>query len=687
MVSSNTIDYSVVETYLREALLLQGKLEALVNEKKNVVQRVENAKMWLQKQPEYIKFLQHLQDIYHQKNIGAFSELLSYFVKDVLNKDKEIVLESYVLRNLPALKIEARNNGQPESILEGNGGSIANIVSTGLRLIALSRMTNRRFILLDEPDCWLKNDHIPVFAKIIGEISQKLNIQTVIISHHHWSYFKEYGRVIELKTNGVHLTTEIVHDTAIPAGTPDDVIKTIVMRRFMSHYDTQYHLHPHLTTIIGENDIGKSVLATALKSMAYADSSDSYIMHHENEAQVLLELSDNRQLLWQRFRVTNQDNPQKVKFSFFKDGAKVTDAYSAHEVPLFISKELNISTLEDIDVHIGNQKQPVFLLSSDVKPSEKAKILSLGKDSLIIQKMMEHLKSKKTKNKNIADEGERQYNLIERQISVLENIETTVTQLEDLKTEAFYLSNQEKQIGELIRALEIIEPLEQAAQVSKVENFNIEDPILRNVDDLLDSINNLDYYSQTSSISKVDFDINEIDLKDTSEISQLINNISKIEILANMSIVENDIEEISLHDTLEIAQLISNITKVEHLATLETVKDDIENIDFNDLYNTKELNNAISLISKSEKASQLNLIDINIETPVLESADELINLIKELEDQQNIINKLANEQIKLDTMKASIEKQVEQFIEQHGATCPTCLQHINKEHILGNEHA
>lgn len=646
-------DYSVVETYLKEALLLQGKLESLTTEKKVVIDRVEKAKIWLQKQPDYIKFLQHLQNLLNQKNIGAFSELLSYFVRDVLQKDKDIVLEAYVSRGLPALKIEASNNGNRESILEGNGGSIANIVSTGLRLIALSRMSNRKFIMLDEPDCWLKPDHIPLFARIIGEISQKLNIQTIIISHHHWKYFKDYGRVIELKTDGVHLTTEIIHDTPIPENAPTDVIKTVILRRFMSHYETKYELHPHLTVIIGENDLGKSVITTAFKALSYADSSDSYIMHNENEAQTLLELSDERVLMWQRFRETNQDNPQKVKFTFYKDGQKVTDAYSAHDVPDFIAKELNISTLEDIDVHIGNQKQPVFLLSSDIKPSEKAKILSLGKESLIIQKMMENLKTKKSRNKNTVDDGQEQYVLIQKQIAVLENIETVVEVLEDLKTEAFYLNKQSLQINELSTVLDILKPAEQISKIEKIDDYHIVEPDLKPVDDLQQLIHNL-------------------------RVTSLINDIEPI---------YHDLAEITLHDTSTLSKVVNELAVLEKIADIAPIENNIIDVDSNDMHNTKELQNAITLISRLKKINSIEPIDYNIEAPELLNLDELSSIIKQLKEQQLIEAKFRKEQDRLEKLQDDLETKVEQFIKKNGSLCPTCRQHVDKEHILGLDHA
>lgn len=646
-------DYNVVETYLKEALLLQGRLESLTTEKQVVIDKVEKAKIWLQKQPDYLKFLQHLQNLLNQKNIGAFSELLSYFVRDVLQKDKDIVLEAYISRGLPALKIEASNNGNRESILEGNGGSIANIVSTGLRLIALSRMSNRKFIMLDEPDCWLKPDHIPLFARIIGEISKKLNIQTVIISHHHWKYFKDYGRVIELKTDGVHLTTEIIHDTPIPENTPNDTIKTVILRRFMSHYETKYELHPHLTVIIGENDLGKSVITTAFKALSYADSSDSYIMHNENEAQTLLELNDNRVLMWQRFRETTQDNPQKVKFTFFKDGQKVTDAYSAHDVPDFIARELNISTLEDIDVHIGNQKQPVFLLSSDIKPSEKAKILSLGKESLIIQKMMENLKSKKSKNKHAVDDGQERYVIIQKEIAVLEDIETVVEVLEDLKTETFYLNKQSAQIEDLSNVLSILKPAQQISEIEPINNENISEPDLKPVDDL----------------------------------SQLIRTLTVTSLINDIDLIDNNISDIVLHDTTTITKIIDDLSVLEKISSINTIDNNIVDVDPSQMHNTKEISKAIVLISQLEKINVIEPIIYDIDQPELYNLDELSSIIKQLKEQQLIEAKFRKEQDRLEKLQEDLEKKVDDFIKKNGSLCPTCKQHVDREHILGLDHA
>lgn len=653
MVTQDIADYTVVEKYLKEALLLQGQLQALNDEKRTVIERVEKAKKWLQKQPEYKGFLENLQNILQQKNVGAFSELLSYFVKDVLQKDKDIVFELYTYHNLPALKIEASNNGNRESIIEGNGGSIANIVSTGLRLIALSRMTNRKFIVLDEPDCWLKPEHVPLFAKIIGEISAKLKIQTIIISHHSWQYFKDYGRVIELKLDGPHLTTSIVSDTPYTVNEQDDILSSIRMRRFMSHYDTCYDLHPVLTCIIGDNDIGKSVVSTALKAVNYGDSSDSYIMHHENEAQVIISTSKKKDILWRRFRETTIENPQKVKYTLYDNSQELQSQYISNDVPLFISEILNISTVEDIDIHIGNQKQPVFLLSSDVKPQERAKILSLGKDSLIIQKMMEYLKTTTKKHKQTEKEGEERFNIIERQITALNNIDTLVNDLEEAKTEAFYLTKQAEQISELDRAIQLLSPARAMANIELITDFIISEPIIHDTESLQNLTDNLIFNTQVSQLGTITYDVTDIELHNFEQLSLLVKELSYVSQIAKISMIDSNLDNLILED----------------------------------IKNTKEIEKAIILLNKASKENQLTLIDPTIEAPQYENIDDLIALIQQLENQKKLENDLQEKNKQLAQKKIQIEKQTEAFINMNDHICPTCLQHIDKKHILGITHA
>ena len=92
------------------------------------------------------------------------------------------------------------------------------------------------------------------------------------------------------------------------------------------------------------------------------------------------------------------------------------------------------------------QKTPVFLLGSDVKPQERAKILSLGRESLIIQKMMENLKTKTKTLKSSLKEDESRYFNITRSLNVLDNIENQHDKLSSLKKSFIEYKNKQIQL-------------------------------------------------------------------------------------------------------------------------------------------------------------------------------------------------------------------------------------------------
>src|SRR5207249_4930964 len=87
-------------------------------------------------------------------------------------------------------------NGQPEDIMKGQGGSVANILSVGLRMFGLTTLDpadHRRFLVLDEQDCWLRPDLVPRLVKIVYDASKALGFQVLMISHHDFSAFQQYA--------------------------------------------------------------------------------------------------------------------------------------------------------------------------------------------------------------------------------------------------------------------------------------------------------------------------------------------------------------------------------------------------------------------------------------------------------------------------------------------------------------
>lgn len=632
---------------LRIANILKGQNENIQTEKDEIVARVQEASKFIASQPAMLNFLKHLQTSLHQKNIGVFNQLLTYFVQDVLKKDKEISLDLYTYRNLPALKILAKNQGFPENIFKGNGGSVANIVSAGLRLIALSRLNHRKFIIMDEPDCWLEIAHVPLFAKTIGEIATKLKIQTILISHHPWEYFKDYARVIKLEPEGKMLTTDIIldHDWNI---SPDlNYVSQIRLQNVMSHTDTIYNLCPYLNCIIGGNDIGKSVLPSAVKAVAYNDSDDSFISHSATKANTLISISDGTQILWERIRETTPDFPQKVKFSLYKNGALIASEYNSDAVPEMINKELNISTVEDIDVHIGNQKEPVFLLGDSIKPQEKAKILSLGKESILIQRMMELLKAKTKLKNSIVKDGELKYEIINKKMAILDGLDEVIEQIEAIK------KKMESQVEKVRRKDELKKEIQNLIDIKKLaglEKLSTQVSIAerRNIEELNKDLETLENLQSISLLKKLNTNIEVSEYKDTNSLN---NSIFELRIL-------NKLRQLS------VCQLPKNINV--------------------EMRKTDELEKDISNLSILKKMSSLKKVDSTVVIPDVKNLSKLKEDISRLSELKSDISKYKDLALKGKEMEKKIKQDMENFLKENGGNigvCKECNQPLNFTHL------
>lgn len=647
--------YTTLRECMREVYTLQAREEFVLKDKEKIHAEILEANNFIEEKPQYQKYLQNLQKALYEQNINVFNQLLTYFVRDVLKTDKGIEMELFVSRGMPGIRIEAVNSGFKENIIDGSGGAIANIVSTGLRLICLSRLPHRKFIILDEPDCWIKPEFVPAFAKIIGELSRKLRIQTVIISHHSWEYFKDYGRVIELEKDGAILEANIKHDTAIDEQTKkQDYIAEVHLRRFMSHYNTVYKLHPFLTCIIGKNDLGKSVIAAAMKALAFNDSSDSCVKHNENSAQVFARLSVGDGILWERFKVKEKGQEQKVKYTLLdSEDNYITSEFNSYDVPEFINSKLRIMKSEDIDVHISSQKTPVFMIGNDVSPANKAKILSLGKEILVIQQMMSHINSTASEYSALKKKNEPLYDQYIRELKLLSDVHGFIPTFEKLEQ---HLTEIKEEIAEINAMNEMIPKIEQLKKLQSIPPVmgSVIVPQFEDEDEINNILWQLDFGSKYSEIKQIKPMIAAPQLEDLTEINRFIKTIASLDKL-------KDIEKV-------------NTLPIPSFEDEETINIIVFAIDQHQKYNE---------ISKVETLPMLELEDETVINDILFRMDDET---KNIEDTQKKIAILKKKQENLEQRRQELDARIHEEYEKSGTVCPTCKQQVSfetyKEHLV-----
>ena len=144
---------------------------------------------------------------------------LTYALREILEQDLNVITTREVKKGKVSITFGIERQGEREDIITGQGGSVCNIISVGLRLIALSQLhekEHRRFLILDEQDCWLRPDLVPRLMHIIHTIAQKLQFQILVISHHDVNLFREYAdriyRLLPPVREGDGVRVELVED-------------------------------------------------------------------------------------------------------------------------------------------------------------------------------------------------------------------------------------------------------------------------------------------------------------------------------------------------------------------------------------------------------------------------------------------------------------------------------------------
>jgi DNA repair exonuclease SbcCD ATPase subunit len=184
------------EQVRRQLVILREHQRLLLKSQHEAAQQHQECTAFLHLAPGVADRLDLLSQHLFGDILAEVERNLTYALQEVLEQDLKVVSTTEVKKGKATITFSVERDGHQEDILTGQGGSVCNIISVGLRLIALSQLPDRehrRFLILDEQDCWLRPDLVPRLMAIIHTIAQKLNFQLLIISHHDVSLFREYA--------------------------------------------------------------------------------------------------------------------------------------------------------------------------------------------------------------------------------------------------------------------------------------------------------------------------------------------------------------------------------------------------------------------------------------------------------------------------------------------------------------
>ena len=206
---------------------MHTKLAAFKEQNERELSRVgrelQDVRQYLELSGKVTEALDKLSRQLFQELLSMIQEKLTIALQEVLEQPIELKGNVDWKRNSASVEFWIERNGHREDIMRGQGGSVANILSVGLRMFALTTLdesSHRRFLVLDEQDCWLHPDLVPRLVKIIHEAGRALGFQILMISHHESDLFKQYAdRIYRLRGKGEE-GVQVVEDEELQKMSP-----------------------------------------------------------------------------------------------------------------------------------------------------------------------------------------------------------------------------------------------------------------------------------------------------------------------------------------------------------------------------------------------------------------------------------------------------------------------------------
>jgi hypothetical protein len=238
------------------------------------------------------------------------------------------------------------------------------------------------------------------------------------------------------------------------------MIKSIKIKDYMAHKETELELGPGVTVLTGPNNSGKSAVVEALRSVAQNPAPHLVIRHGASQAVVRVELDSGDAVEW----VRSKGNSVYRLFKANQDGGE-----SGHDPEVYakfgrmppedIRGLLRLDLVEtesgSVDIHIGNQRYPIFLL--DQTGSQAASFFAASTEAEYLLRMQQALKTKTDRARSKRKEVFQECADLERALQLylpLEDIDLVLSKTEELYDTLMAL---QKAIPILNQTIEVLE--------------------------------------------------------------------------------------------------------------------------------------------------------------------------------------------------------------------------------------
>lgn len=164
---------------------LKAHKSVLLSQKKALLGKITEGESQLESGKKAQKVIQDVAQMTQKQLEYHVSELVTLALSGVFENPYDLIVDFVQKRNKTEAELLFEREGERVSPLDASGGGAVDVAAFALRvsLWSLRSKKTRRTLILDEPFKHLSSELQPRAGEMLKEISQKLGIQIIMVSH------------------------------------------------------------------------------------------------------------------------------------------------------------------------------------------------------------------------------------------------------------------------------------------------------------------------------------------------------------------------------------------------------------------------------------------------------------------------------------------------------------------------
>jgi DNA repair exonuclease SbcCD ATPase subunit len=173
----------MLESVQRKYYQLTGRLSQLEQTQKELSRQIKAREVRLESLEKVQALIQTTAQETQEKLRYHIEDLVQTALESCFPGEYDFFVKFEIKRGKTEARMYLEKDREEIPPMDGTGGGVVDIVSLALRLVSWTFSGTSHVLILDEPMKWLSVDLRPIAGEMLRELSKKLGIQIILVTH------------------------------------------------------------------------------------------------------------------------------------------------------------------------------------------------------------------------------------------------------------------------------------------------------------------------------------------------------------------------------------------------------------------------------------------------------------------------------------------------------------------------